>query len=190
MDQTDVTQLLHAVRDGDPNALDRVMSLVYDEMRKIAAWHLKRERPDHTLQPTELVHETYMRLVQRESRNWENRAHFLGVATQAIRRVLVEHARARQREKRGGGAVRVTLSEGLPSERTLDIDVLMLDEVLTRLGEEEPIEQKIVELRFFGGLTEEETARLLGVSKRSVARHWAFAKAWLFRELGSTRDDS
>ena len=185
MDQHEVTQLLDAVRDGDRQALDRVMSLVYDEMRKIAAWHLKRERPDHTLQPTELVHEAYMRMVQRESRNWENRAHFLGVATQAIRRVLVEHARARKRDKRGGGAVRVTLSEGTATERNLDIDILMLDEVLTRLGEEEPIEQKIVELRFFGGLTEEETAKVLGVGKRTVARHWAFAKAWLYRELES-----
>jgi len=165
--------------------LDRVMSLVYDEMRKIAAWHLGRERPDHTLQPTELVHEAYMRMVQRESRNWENRAHFLGVATQAIRRVLVEHARARKRDKRGGGAVRVTLSEGTATERNLDIDILMLNELLTRLGEEEPIEQKIVELRFFGGLTEEETANVLGVGKRTVARHWAFAKAWLYRELES-----
>jgi RNA polymerase sigma factor (TIGR02999 family) len=185
MDQHDVTQLLQAVRDGDREALDRVMSLVYDEMRRIAAWHLKRERPDHTLQPTELVHEAYMRMVQRESRNWENRAHFLGVATQAIRRILVEHARARARDKRGGGAIRVTLSEGQAADQTIDIDMLTLDEVLTRLGEEEPIEQKIVELRFFGGLTEEETARLLGVSRRTVARHWAFAKAWLYREMGN-----
>ena len=186
MDQQEVTRLLHAVRDGDQDALDRVMSLVYDQLRKIASWHLRRERAGHTLQPTELVHEAYMRLVQRESRNWENRAHFLGVATQAIRRVLVEHARAKKREKRGGGAVRVTLSEGSATERAVDIDILTLDEVLTRLGEEEPIEQKIVELRFFGGLSEEETARVLGMSKRSVARHWAFAKAWLYRELGSS----
>jgi RNA polymerase sigma factor (TIGR02999 family) len=185
MDQHEVTELLTAVRDGDRDALDRVMSLVYDEMRKIAAWHLKRERPDHTLQPTELVHEAYMRMVQRESRNWENRAHFLGVATQAIRRILVEHARARAREKRGGGAIRVTLSEGLAADQAIDVDMLALDEVLTRLGEEEPIEQKIVELRFFGGLTEEETARVLGVGRRTVARHWAFAKAWLYREMGN-----
>jgi RNA polymerase sigma factor (TIGR02999 family) len=185
MDRHEVTQLLQALREGDRDALERVISLVYDEMRKIAAWHLDRERPDHTLQPTELVHEAYMRLVQRESRNWENRAHFLGVATQAIRRILVEHARARARDKRGGGAIRVTLSEGSATGTTIDVDMLALDEVLTRLGEEEPIEQKIVELRFFGGLTEEETARALGVGRRTVARHWAFARAWLYREMGN-----
>jgi RNA polymerase sigma factor (TIGR02999 family) len=181
----EVTQLLQSVRDGDREAMDRVMSLVYDDMRKLAAWHLEKERPDHTLQPTELVHEAYLRLVRRECRNWENRAHFLGVATQAIRRILVEHARAKQRNKRGGGAVRVTLAEGSATGGPIDVDILALDQVLTRLGREEPIEQKIVELRFFGGLTEEETAKVLGLGRRTVARHWAFAKAWLYRELGS-----
>jgi RNA polymerase sigma factor (TIGR02999 family) len=185
MDQLEVTRFLNALRDGDQDVMGGLMPLVYDEMRKIAAWHLNRERPDHTLQPTELVHEAYLRLVQRESRNWDNRAHFLGVATQAIRRILVEHARARHSDKRGGGAIRVTLSEGSATERAIDIDILTLDQVLSRLGAEEPIEQKIVELRFFGGLTEEETAQVLGIGKRTVARHWAFAKAWLYRELGS-----
>jgi RNA polymerase sigma-70 factor (ECF subfamily) len=183
MSQQEVTGLLHALRDGDQEALDRVMALVYEEVRKVAAWHLRGERPDHTLQPTELVHEAYMKLVQRESRNWENRAHFIGVATQAIRRILVDHARAKQSDKRGGGAVRVTLAEGVALEQMVDIDLLDLDQALTTLGEEEPIEQKIVEMRFFGGLTEDEISQVLGVGKRTVARHWAFAKAWLHREL-------
>jgi RNA polymerase sigma factor (TIGR02999 family) len=183
MSQQEVTQLLEALRGGDQDAMDRVMALVYDEIRKIAAWHLGGERPDHTLQPTELVHEAYMKLVQRENRNWDNRAHFIGVATQAIRRILVDHARAKKRDKRGGGAIRVTLAEGVALEQMVDVDLLALDEALTKLGEEEPIEQKIVELRFFGGLSEEETGKALGVGKRTVARHWAFAKAWLRREL-------
>jgi RNA polymerase sigma factor (TIGR02999 family) len=182
----DVTRLLRALGAGDDEALDRLLPLVYDELRAVATRHMRRERRDHTLQPTALVHEAYLRLVRRESRNWENRAHFLGVATQAIRRTLVEHARAKKRDKRGGGMVRVTLSEGSAAEKAIDIDVLVLDQLLTRLGEEEPMEQKIVELRFFGGLTEEETARALGVGKRTVERHWAFARAWLYRELRST----
>jgi len=185
MSQQEVTELLHALRDGDQGAMDRVMTLVYEEVRKVAAWHLRGERPDHTLQPTELVHEAYMKLVQRESRNWENRAHFIGVATQAIRRILVDHARAKQSNKRGGGAVRVTLSEGVALNEMVDIDLLDLDKALTTLGEEEPIEQKIVEMRFFGGLTEDEISQVLGIGKRTVARHWAFAKAWLHRELAS-----
>jgi RNA polymerase sigma factor (TIGR02999 family) len=182
----DVTQLLQALGEGDRRALDRLLPLVYDEMREIAARHMRRERPDHTLQPTALAHEAYLRLCQRESPQWESRAHFLGVAAQAIRRILVEHARARQRDKRGGGWVRVTLSNGPAGPQDLDFDVLALDQALERLGEEDPEDQKVVELRFFGGLSVKETAHVLGVSERTVHRRWSFAKAWLYRELKPT----
>jgi RNA polymerase sigma factor (TIGR02999 family) len=159
------------------------LPLVYDEMRAVAARHLRGERPDHTLQPTALVHEAYLRLAQRRSTDWESRAHFLGVASQAIRRVLVEHARARRRDKRGGGRLRVTLSDEMALGRGPDLDVLALDEALTRLGEEDPTDQRVVELRFFGGLSVKETAKVLGVVERTVHRRWTFARAWLFREL-------
>jgi len=179
----DVTALLHRLKDGDAEALDRLLPLVYGEMRALAAHHMKGERKNHTLQPTALVHEAYLRLVKRDSPNWDNRAHFLGVATQVIRRILVEHARAKKRERRGGGGVRVTLTEEALSGPAMDMDVLALDEALNRLGEEDDTAQKVVELRFFGGMTVQETAEVLGIAVRTVHRRWAYAKAWLFREL-------
>jgi RNA polymerase sigma factor (TIGR02999 family) len=179
----DVTGLLHRLRDGDREALDRLLPLVYGEMRALAAYHMKGERKNHTLQPTALVHEAYLRLVKRESPDWEDRAHFLGVASRVIRRILVEHARAKKRERRGGGAVMVTLTEEALSGPAMDMDVLALDEALSRLGEEDDTAQKVVELRFFGGMTAEETARVTGISLRTVHRRWAYAKAWLYREL-------
>lgn len=179
----EVTQLLQALGDGDRQALDRLLPLVYDEMREIAARHMRRERQDHTLQPTALAHEAYLRLCQRESPHWESRAHFLGVAAQAIRRILVEHARAKQRDKRGGGWVRVTLSNGPAGPQDLDLDVLALDQALERLGKEDPEDQRVVELRFFGGLSVKETALVLGMSERTVQRRWSFSRIWLYREL-------
>jgi RNA polymerase sigma factor (TIGR02999 family) len=152
-------------------------------MRALAAYHMKSERRNHTLQPTALVHEAYIRLVKRDSPEWDNRAHFFSVASQVIRRILVEHARAKLSDKRGGGAVRVTLTEEAISGPAMDMDVLALDEALTRLGTEDGTAQKIVELRFFGGMTAQETATALGVSLRTVHRRWAYAKAWLYREL-------
>jgi RNA polymerase sigma factor (TIGR02999 family) len=181
--KNDVTALLHQMRNGDEAALDRLLPLVYGEMRALAAYHMKGERKNHTLQPTALVHEAYLRLVQRDSPEWDDRAHFLGVASQVIRRILVDHARAKLTEKRGGGAVRITLTEEAISGPAMDMDVLALDEALDRLGQEDETAQKIVELRFFGGMTAEETSSALGISLRTVHRRWAYAKAWLFREL-------
>jgi RNA polymerase sigma factor (TIGR02999 family) len=183
MVQRDVTVLLQAIRKGDPDAMDRLMPLVYPEIRKLAARHMDRERRNHTLQPTALVNEAYLRLVDRREASWESRAHFLGAASQVIRRVLVEHARARNREKRGGGALRVTLAEEPAGGASVDLDVLALDQALDRLGEEHPAERQAVELRFFGGLSIPEAAEVLGVSTRTVERRWTFARAWLFREL-------
>lgn len=181
----DVTALLSSLKDGDREAMDRLLPLVYREMRALAAHYMKQERKDHTLQPTALVHEAYLRLVQRDNPAWENRAHFLGVASQAIRRILVEHARAKNRDKRGGGAVKVTLTEAALSGPAMDLDVLALDEALTRLGEEDDSARQVVELRFFGGMTIEETSEALGMAARTVHRRWAYAKAWLYRELGA-----
>ena len=190
----DVTALLRHLSEGDDNALDQLLPLVYGEMRALAAYHMKGERKNHTLQPTALVHEAYLRLVKRDSPEWDNRAHFFGVASQVIRRILVEHARAKLSDKRGGGAVRVTLTEEAISGPAMDMDVLALDEALSRLGAEDDTAQKIVELRFFGGMTAQETATALGISLRTVHRRWAYAKAWLFRELmgkgeADTRED-
>lgn len=184
----EVTELLQALRGGDRGALDRLMPLVYGELRAIAAGHLRGERSDHTLQPTALVHEAYLRLLERQKPTWENRAHFLGVAAQAIRRILIEHARARGRGKRGGGRVRVTLSDSSGTHE-LDFDVLALDEVLKRLHAEDSNDAEVVVLRYFGGLTVQEVASAMGISERTVHRRWEFARSWLFRELrgGSRR---
>lgn len=178
----EVTQLLHALRDGDQSALERLMPLVYDELRAIAARHLHGERPGHTLQPTALANEAYLRLMDRQSANWDSRAHFFGVAAQAIRRILVEHARAKGRDKRGGGRLRVTLSDSL-EEAGRDVDVLALDDALERLGSDQPEDRKVVVLRYFGGLSVKEVAAALGVSERTVHRRWEFARSWLYREL-------
>jgi RNA polymerase sigma factor (TIGR02999 family) len=183
MGEHDVTMLLQAIGKGDRSAMDRLVPLLYDEIREIAARHMARERKDHTLQPTALVNEAYMRLIDRREPDWENRTHFLGVASQVIRRVLVEHARARNRDKRGGGALMVTLSEGLAGGPAVDLDILALDRALDKLGESDPDERQVVELRFFGGMSVPEVAKVLGVSTRTVERRWTYARAWLFREL-------
>lgn len=183
MGEHDVTILLRQISDGDRAALDRLIPLVYDEIRAIASRHMSRERRDHTLQPTALINEAYLRLVDRRDPSWENRAHFLGVASQVIRRVLVEHARFRGREKRGGRVLKVTLSEELAGGPARDLDFLVLDGALDELGEEYPEEKQVVELRFFGGMSVSEAAEMLDVSPRTVERRWTFARAWLFRQL-------
>ena len=179
----EVTQLLHAWRSGDDDALNRLFPLLYDELRAMAAGHLRRERPDHTLQPTALVHEAYLRLLPRKEASVEDRAQFLSVAAQAIRRVLVDHGRGKARAKRGGGQVRVTLTGKVATEGPLDLDILDLDRALERLGEADPIDQKVVELKYFGGLSDAEAAKVLACSERTVRRRWIYARAWLFREL-------
>jgi len=179
----DVTVVLEQMRNGDKNAADKLLPLVYDEFRALARHYLAQERANHTLQPTALVHEAYMKLVDQTRVDWQGRSHFFAVAAQAMRRILVDHARSRQRDKRGGGRARVILDEAVALSPQKDEDVLALDEALERLAALDPRQAKVVELRFFGGLSVEEVAEALGVSKRTVEGDWTFARAWLSREL-------
>lgn len=181
----EVTALLIAWRGGDAAALERLMPLVYAELRRLAAQRLRGERNAPTLQPTVLVHEAFLRLVDRRS-PWQNRAHFFAVAARTMRRVAVDHARSRLRQKRGGGALRVDLT-GVAEAAAVEppsVDVLALDEALDRLEARDPQQARVVELRFFTGLSEEETAEALGISRSTVQRDWHFARLWLLRELG------
>jgi RNA polymerase sigma factor (TIGR02999 family) len=180
--QAGVTRLLAQWADGDRKAMEDLLPLVYDELRRLANSYLRRENPGHTLQSTALVHEAYLRLVDQDI-NWQSRAHFFGIAAQMMRRILVDHARAKNAEKRGDGACKVTLEEGLLSTESRDVDILALDQALTRLAEFDKQQSQIVELRFFGGLSIEDTAEILKVSPATVKRDWAMAKAWLFREM-------
>lgn len=178
-----VTALLGEVRRGKRDALDRLVPVVHDELRRIAAGYLRRERPDHTLQPTALVNEAYLRLVDQRDLGWEDKAHFLGVAAHLMRLVLVDHARARRAGKRGGGAGRVPLEEVVVVAMERDVDLLALDEALASLEAMDPRLARVVELRYFGGLTTRETAEVLGLSSSTVEREWATARSWLKREL-------
>lgn len=178
-----VTGLLARASSGDSAATDALFPVVYSELRALAARHLAEERVGHTLQPTALVHEAYLRLVGPDQGAWQNRAHFFGAAATAIRRILIEHARGRGRAKRGGGASRESL-DGLESSTPgLDIDLLDLHESLERLEAVDAAKARTVELRYFGGLSLEETALVLGVSVPTVSRHWEFARAWLHRDM-------
>jgi RNA polymerase sigma factor (TIGR02999 family) len=178
-----VTKLLERARGGQPAAVEELVPLVYAELRRIAAGYVRRERPGQSVQATALVHEAYIRLLKDEKGSFENRAHFLGIAARSMRQILIEHARARDAEKRGGGRRRITLDEAVASGQPLDVDLLAVDEALERLACQNPQHARIVELRFFGGLTNEETAEALGISPATVKRAWAVARAWLFREL-------
>jgi RNA polymerase sigma factor (TIGR02999 family) len=181
----EVTRLLIAWNAGDRDAVERLMPLVYGELREIAERHFRRERPGHTLQPTAVVHEAYFRLVDQTRVTWKNRGHFFAIASQAMRRILIDHARARQAEKRGGKETQVTLDVGVASpEPADDVDLLALDEALVRLKALDDAQARIVELRFFGGLSIEETAEAMETSPSSVKREFRSARAWLFRELG------
>jgi RNA polymerase sigma factor (TIGR02999 family) len=179
----DVTELLRAWSEGDSGARDRLMPLVYDELRRRAAAYLRREARDHTLQPTALVHEAYLRLVDQRRAVWKNRAQFFGVASQMMRRILVDRARARRTAKRSGRWARVTLDDAAPVSRPVEVDVLDLDTALTRLGEFDPRKAQVAELRFFGGLSLEECGEVLAVSLATVQRDWQAARAWLFKTL-------
>jgi RNA polymerase sigma-70 factor, ECF subfamily len=187
MDQSpvDMTRLLAGVSAGDQEAVSSLFSLVYDELRRVAASTLRRERPDHTLQPTALVHEAYLRLAHESDERWESRAHFLAVAATAMRHVLVDHARGRNAQKRGSGEQRLPLEDvhGAVPSPGQEIDFLALDVALSRLGELDSRQARLVELRFFGGLTVEEAAAVVGVSPRTVKREWQVARAWLKREM-------
>ena len=178
------TQLLEQMQAGDRSAAERLLPLVYDEFRQLARHYLQQERANHTLQPTALVHEAYMKLIDQSRVNWQGRTHFFAVAAQAMRRILVDHARHHLRLKRGGGQHRVTLDEGVAlSAKDRDEDVVALDEALEKLADFDPRQAKVVEMRFFAGLSVEEVAEQLGVSKRTVEGDWTMARAWLSREL-------
>jgi RNA polymerase sigma factor (TIGR02999 family) len=179
----DVTALLESWSNGDPDALQRLMPLVYDELHRLARNYLRRERPDHTLQSTALVHEAYMRMVNQKTVHWQNRAHFFGVAAQSIRHILVDHARSYQTAKRGSGGHKLSLDEAIAITEARDIDLIALDDALNGLSAVDPQQGRIVELRFFGGLSIEETADVLKISPATVKRDWVMAKAWLYRNL-------
>jgi RNA polymerase sigma factor (TIGR02999 family) len=182
-----VTELLARWRSGDQNALDALMPLVYSELRQLAQHYLRRERSDHTLQGTALVHEAYLRLAGQSAPQWQNRAHFFGIAAHLMRQILVEHARGRGAAKRGGGATKMTLDESLGMSRAVahpnEVDVIVLDKALHDLTELDAQQGRIVELRFFGGLTIEDTSEVLGISPATVKREWVTARAWLFRAM-------
>jgi len=182
---TPITRLLQEWQDGNAQALERLIPLVYDELHTLASRYLSRERRDHTLQTTALVNEAYLRLVGRDAQ-WQNRAHFFGVAAQAMRRILVDHARRDGRAKRGGGVRHLVLDDVDPPSAPAPVDAVdayALDQALTRLEAFDPNQGRIVELRYFGGLTIEETALVMRVSTATVKRDWAVARAWLYREL-------
>ncbi len=184
-DPGEVTQLLRDLQDGEPDAGDRLLPLVYEELRRIAGGFMARERAGHTLQPTALVNEAFIRLAGQKDSAWQSRSHFMSIAAAAMRRVLVDHARARAAEKRGGGKDPLTLREGLIQSPTGDVDVLALNEALERLTQLNARQGRVVELRFFGGLNVEEAALVLGVSAATVKRDWQHARAWLRRELAA-----
>jgi RNA polymerase sigma factor (TIGR02999 family) len=178
-----VTILLREMSDGSESAPDRLLQLVYEDLRKLAAAYLKNERPDHTLQATALVHEAYIRLVDWENVTWQSRAHFFAVAAQVMRRILVDHARAKRTQKREGLQQKLTLDEAVSFSTEKEFDLLALEEALLSLEKLDERQAKIVELRFFGGLSIEETAYVMKISERTVKREWTFAKAWFQREL-------
>jgi RNA polymerase sigma-70 factor, ECF subfamily len=179
----EVTRLLCDLRSGRKDVEAPLFSLVYDELRRIAASYLRRERRDHTLQPTALVHEAYLRLVDQSAQNWQNRVHFLGIGAHLMRQILVDHARKRHAAKRGGSAQPITLDDLATPGAMEPEDLLALDEALSRLEERDSRQSQIVEMRFFGGLTEEEIGRHFGVSPRTIKRDWSVARAWLYAEI-------
>lgn len=178
---SDITLMLQAVARGERQASSDLLPLVYEELRQLAGARMAREASGQTLQPTALVHEAWLRLVGEGNRSWENRAHFFGAAAEAMRRILIENARRKSRLKRGGGQLRVDIDDVELAATTPDDKILLIDEALERLQAEDPEKAKIVVLKFFGGLTNQEVALSLDVTERTVERQWAFAKAWMFR---------
>lgn len=178
----DVTQILEELEAGDKSAPERLLPIVYDQLRRLARGYMKNERSDHTLQATALVHEAYIQLVDWKNVSWQNRAHFFAVAAQIMRKILVDHARTRKAQKRGP-AHKLELDEAISFRVEREVDLIALDDALSALVELDPTQAKIVELRFFGGLSIEETAHALNISASTVKREWTVAKAWLFREI-------
>jgi RNA polymerase sigma factor (TIGR02999 family) len=182
--QSDVTRILQEVSNGAEAAVDRLLPLVYADLRRIAQKYLAGERPDHTLQATALVHEAYLRLIDQSRAEYRDRAHFVAVAAQAMRRILIDHARRHGRRRRGGDRLRVTFDEALTvSADQPSMDLIALDLALTKLAEQEPHKARVVEMRFFGGLCVDEVAEVMHVSSRTVKRYWQYAQAWLYREM-------
>ena len=179
----DVTQVLNAWTEGDRSAPERLIPIVYQELRRLAAEYLRRERPDHTLQATALVHEAYLKLVDQKQADWKNRAHFCGIAAQLMRRVLMEHARTHNAQKRGGKMEKLYLDETRELSEVRAPDLIALDDALKSFATTFPRESEVVELKFFGGLEAKEIANVLNVSTKTVLRDWNFAKLWLCREL-------
>jgi RNA polymerase sigma-70 factor (ECF subfamily) len=175
--------LLHRISRGDKQAENALMPLIYRELHRVAVAHLRRERPGHTLQATALVHEVYLKLIQQRNADWKDRAHFFAVASRIMRQILVDYARRRGSEKRGGHQVQLQLDESLQISEEQSFLVLQIDEALARLEEMNPRHAKLVELRFFVGLSEEEVGEVLGISSRTVKRDWTLARAWLYGEL-------
>ena len=183
MPPKDPSQLIAELSSGNTSAADALLPLVYDELRALAAVQLRRERTDHTLQPTALAHEAYLKLMQQSDVKWQNRAHFMAVAAEAIRRILIDYARMRKTTKRGGDWQRVSLWENAASTEGHDVDLLALSDALEKLEQLHPRQCQVVKLRFFGGLTAEESAYVLGVSRSTIVEDWTVARAWLLSEL-------
>jgi RNA polymerase sigma factor (TIGR02999 family) len=183
-EKSDVTQLLHKAQNGDKESLDTLLPLIYDELRRVAANQLRAERENHTLQATALVHEAYLRLLEQHEVDWQNRAHFFSIAAEMMRRILVNYAIQRNAKKRGDGVTRISLDDAISfSTDEGDLDLVSLDASLKRLAEFDEMQARIVELRFFGGLTIEEVAEVLDISESTVKREWKMAKAWLKTQL-------
>jgi len=182
-DKRDITVLLNDARKGDQGALNELLPLVYDELRRVAANQLRNERGDHTLQATALVHEAYLRLLEQKEVDWNNRLHFFSIAAEMMRRILVNYAIQRNAKKRGDGAAKVALDEAISFSKEKELDIIVLDETLNELAKLDPDQAKIVELRFFAGLTIEETASALGISESTVKREWRSAKAWIMGRM-------
>jgi RNA polymerase sigma-70 factor, ECF subfamily len=184
----EVTMLLANMQKGDRDAAGKLMPVIYGELRRLAAHYMRSERPDHTLQPTALVHEAYVRLVENEAVEWQGKAHFMAVAAQLMRRILIDHARGHVAAKRGGRAQKVELEDRFAVNLDHPEELLALDEALTALTQRDARQGRVVELRFFGGLSVEETAEVLGIDPRTVKRDWSAARAWLHRKLRTDRD--
>ena len=182
-EKNSATYYLQRIGEGDESASEQLMELLYDDLRAMASRMMNSERRHHTLQPTAVVHEAYLRLIDQNNTNWQNRAHFLAVCAEIIRRILIDYARKQKADKRGGNNQRVTLDNHLAMCEERDLDLLALDEAMNRLASLNERQTKVIEMRFFGGMTEKEVASVLGVSRTTVADDWSVARAWLSREL-------
>jgi RNA polymerase sigma factor (TIGR02999 family) len=182
-DMENTTGILMRLSNGQQEAANELLPMIYDELKRLAASYLRRERSDHTLQPTALVHEAYLKLIDINQIQWQSKAHFIGVAANQMRRILVDHARGHNAAKRGGEVHILTLNEDIDKASETNTELIALDDTLNELAKMDPVKAKIVELRYFGGLTFEETAEVMGVSTITVKRHWRMAKAWLYGQL-------